>query len=256
VKRMSIVTGATIALTVLALPAQAQLNGAIDFGGGLGQQVQSSWLPQLGLSPTLRFDHPHASLQTDASVLDRAGLISLAHTAAEANLRSSLVGPVAASLTSRLSSDALPATTSTSFDGALSVRRGAGGAWLGAAAARTTSRVDAPARASTFSAGAWRSLGSLTVTFAAKQQQLDLTPMTRSYPDSSRDSTGKLTFFRHSISGGRDSSASLQRWTDFETNLRWASGPLEINGRVTIPTRTDSIRRSTSGELGLAMQLG
>jgi hypothetical protein len=48
----------------------------------------------------------------------------------------------------------------------------------------------------------------------------------------------------------------LQRWTDFETNLRWASGPLELNGRVTVPTRADSIRRSTSGELGFALQLG
>src|SRR5437016_3601204 len=144
-----------------------QLAAAIDLGSGVEQAGSGPWIRRSQVVPTLWFADPFGYLRAQSISAERIGRSSMGGPSLEAMLASPAIGPFAAAWTSQFTSDrAGPTathTTSALVDAELSVRRGAGGVWLGAGRRRDDVALES-SRSNDFSAGGWRGLGPLILT--------------------------------------------------------------------------------------------
>ena len=254
--RLATIIAGPIVLCV-GMEAKAQVTGALDFGGGVGQSAPGVWLRESLLAPSLRFSNRHGYLHVDAELAERAGELSLRRQRAEWAASTPVWKIFRLTAATEYARDLLaPPRHETAFSvtSALSARLGASGVRTSVTREREAgTRVEL---------GAWRAIGNAVFSLTSGGQfagttTLSITTRTITFRDSTfNDTTGGWNYFNRERKVTDSSTASrLQRWSGLEGRVDWAMGRLTLSAAMSGRAAVDSNPAMLWGRVGATMQI-
>ncbi len=260
--------GLIAATPVVARTASAQLATAIDLASRSSQLTAARWSNQLAVSPFLRFDSPHLSI--DGRWTAFAGDRQL-RTNGFGNVGVTYFSPIrsgfslsASAFADRTLLDETVAVSRFGADSRLSYRLGASGVWVGREMSRDNKATPASPVAR-FSTGAWRQLGSAVVTlslssFGSREGARAASMRTVVRPVQTGSSSPVDTL--RTISSVDtvtvvDSGSTGQRhdWRDAELAVHWSGWRLAFQGVVGTRFSTTRQPNETWGQMQGALTL-
>jgi hypothetical protein len=247
---------AVIAMVVcIRIPADAQVVGALDVSGGLGQPSPGVWLRQSVLSPTLHFSNRYGYLHVDAELLERGGALSLRRQRAEwaasppafGVFRLTAAGDYAHDLLAPSSHRSLHSVTS-----ALSAKWGARGLRTTATLVPDGLRVGV---------GGWRVIGNAIFSLTSGSQFVRVTgarpPRTVQFVDSVfNDTIGEWKRYQaERVVRDSGTVTRLLRWSDLEGRVDYGLGRLTLTAVMSGRPAADSVPAMFWGRVGATMQV-
>ena len=252
-------------LTSIAVPivlcfsirAQAQITGALDVGGGLGQSVPGAWLRESMVAPSLRLFNRSGFLHLDADLVERGGELSLRRERAAGAVSTPTLGALRLTLAADYTHD-LRAETAARGDftatTALSARWGATG--VRTAVGR---QPDSDLR---LELGGWRAWRGVIVSVTAGNQLAGVdAPWSRirtiSIPDSVfNDTTGQWNHFQGKRTFTESGIARrLRGRADMEGRVDWSMGRFTMTAAMSARAAADSARTMVWGRMIAATQM-
>jgi hypothetical protein len=244
-------------LLCVATEARAQIAGALDFGGGLGQSAPGAWLRESSIAPALRFSNRHGYLHLDAELAERAGELSLRRQGAEWAVSAPAWNVFRLTAAADYSHDLLapvPHRTVFNVTSALSARWGASGVRTSVTRERGSgTRLDL---------GLWRAIGNAVFSLSSGGQFIGTTALSLKYRsitfrDSTfNDTTGGWNYFNRERKFTDTTNVSrLQRWSDLEGRVDWAMGRLTLSAAMSGRAAVDSIPAMLWGRVGATMRV-
>jgi hypothetical protein len=236
--------------------AHAQLAGALDIGGGLGQSAHGVWMRQSVLAPSLRVFDRHGYLHLDAELIERGGELSLRRQRAEWAASTTSFGVFRLTVAADYAHDLLaPPLSRTAFGvtSALSAKWGANGL-------RTTFTRGAGSELR-FDVGAWRVLGNAIFSLTSASRFVGVRGPASSrfvtFPDSVfNDTIGEWSHYqRRQTVRDSGSVARLLRWSDLEGRVDWSMGRVTLSAAMSGRGAVDSTPVTLWGRVAATMQI-
>jgi hypothetical protein len=251
--------------TIVAVPillcvgteAKAQIAGALDFGGGLGQSAPGAWGRESLIAPALRFSNRHGYLYLDGEIAERGGETSLRRHRTEWAVSTPAWNAFRLTAAADYAHDRLapaPYQTSLNVTSALSARWGASGI--------RTSVSRGHGSGTRLDLGVWRAIGNAVFSLSSGGQfigtpTLSVTNRTITFRDSTfNDTTGGWNYFNRQRTLSDSATVSrLQQWSQLEGRVDWAMRRLTLSVTMSGRAAVDSVPASFWGRVGATMQI-
>ena len=222
----------TVLFALAPMAGAAQVTATMDVGGGVGRASNGVWARESRVAPLVQLTRPYGFLQTHGIFLERAGRLHLERAAYGGGVVSPVLGVFRFSLAAATEMDSVaPSMVLDHPDvtAAMSVKRGASGAWLGSSVRS--------GRAPALVVGMWRSLGSAVVSIystrhSAGTQALLYQNREVAGWDTIPSDSGPIT--RPVVHTVTDTvrRSQLSSWAGVEARADWSRGRITISALV------------------------
>ena len=263
-----------VCIAAPAFTARAQaVSSSLDVGIASGSAFAGPSPSALLLQPTLRWDHPSASVSAQASWLTSPS----SHMDGDASLSGRYYSPAFGNFRVELGAaaqrtagpDVTRSSNALQGDANLSYAFGPGGAWVGttqrasAVAANALPATNAgsstsdalPGHVQAFNAGVWRRLGAavLTTSFTTTVSGGNYDGFSSSNPNAP---SGLGSGGPSGDTLPRGGSVPARHYSDFESTVYWSHGPLALDGLIGTRVSTSYGQRTTWGHAQASWALG
>ncbi len=243
------------AMLTIAVSVRAQsLSSFVDVGLVSGSAFAGPAASALLLQPSIRWDHPSASVDAQASWLAGAG----ARMDGDASIRGHYFSPVYEHLRVELSAaaertagaDVIESSNALQGDVDLSYSFGSGGVWV-SGGQRVTAAHLLPSQVRSFGAGSWRRFGGVVFTASFTTSGSGTGRFGGASPGGAlNDTLGSV------VDTGSRTSSVLWQYADLESTVYWSRGALALNGLLGTRVSNSYGARATWGRAQASWALG
>lgn len=243
------------AMLTIAASARAQsLSSSVDVGLASGSAFAGPAASALLLQPSIRWDHPSASVDAQASWLAGAG----ARVDGDASIRGHYFSPVYEHLRVELSAaaertagaDVIESSNALQGDVDLSYSFGSAGVWV-SGGQRVTAARSLPSQVQSFGAGSWRRFGGVVFTASFTTSGSGNGGFGGAGPGGAlNDTLGSV------VDTSSRTSSVVRQYADLVSTVYWSRGALALDGLVGTRVGNSYGARATWGRAQASWALG